>query len=88
MVASCHNHKSSLSPIFIAEVFGRSILPLAFISPVNVETPITLRLPIPAFPATSKVPFASIVPVNVETPLTNKLSSAITSDLNVETPVT
>ncbi len=53
-----------------------SIPPLASTKAANVDTPETFA------------PGRLGVPVNVAIPLTNKLSSAITSALNVETPVT
>ena len=59
--------------------------PLASIFPVNVETPVTLKVS-EIFtasnslkPSTSKLPLASILPVNVDTPTTFKVPDTLTS---------
>ena len=63
-------------------------LPLASISPLNVDTPITFNVDEETFPATSRFPFASIKPSKVDMPVTSILPLTTTESPYVETPVT
>ena len=58
------------------------------VSPVKVDTPVTLKLPTVAIPDANKLALNIESETNVDTPATLIEESNLTGDTNVETPET